>query len=245
MQILGKKLTLDEFRRYVAEYNFGSLPPSSLVIHHTWKPTKKDWQGEKSIAGLKSYYEGLKWSAGPHLFVAEDGNWLFTPMKDVGIHAGEGNATWTLLGKEYKGFQGPRGSVLKSYSIGIEVVGDYDAEKWSGQTKEHALAAVKILCARLNVPTERVFFHRDFPSAGKSCPGHAITKEWLGAELAKRDNTGAVKPNLDHPPSAWAQEAWEWQQRLGLDLSVLPQQPVTAEWVFAVMYKAIKSSKPI
>jgi len=159
MEILGKCLDKEEFKDYVKDYNFGFLPADKLVIHHTWRPTKEQWNGEHSIQGLKEYYERKGWRASAHLFIAEDGIWLFTPMRQNGIHAGIGN--WR--------------------SIGIEVVGDYDYEKWSGQTKDFALSAIKTLQDHLSINNEMVKFHRDFST--KSCPGHAITKEWLFAEL--------------------------------------------------------------
>ena len=43
------------------------------MIHHTWKPTKETWAGQRSIDSLKKYYEKKGWPAGPHIFVAEDG----------------------------------------------------------------------------------------------------------------------------------------------------------------------------
>lgn len=182
MTVLGTKLSLEEFKKYVAVYNFGSIKPWSLVIHHTWSPTKAQWQGAKSIQGLKTYYESQGWSAGPHLFIAEDGLWLFTPMKDVGIHSGEGNATWlSSIGRKTLGFAKPWGGRLLGYSIGIEVVGDYDAEKWSGETYKNAIGAIKCLKESLGITNEGVYFHRDFSK--KSCPGWAITKEWLGQQL--------------------------------------------------------------
>ncbi len=190
MQIIGKGLTREEFSQYVNNFDFGSIKPSSLVLHHTFIPTKKDWQGYKSVLGLKSYYEGKGWPAGPHCFVGEDKIWLFTPMSEVGIHAGEGNATWkNALGKLVYQFAKPFGGNLVSYSIGIEVVGDYDFEKWGGETLKNAVFAINKLRGLLGVSTERIFFHRDFST--KSCPGWSITKEWLGQQLAGSSCTKA------------------------------------------------------
>ncbi|MBI5422056.1 N-acetylmuramoyl-L-alanine amidase [Candidatus Peregrinibacteria bacterium] len=160
MEIVNRRLTLAEFRGLIATFDFGPISPDKLVIHHTWKPTQATWAGQRSINGLKAYYEGKGWPAGPHLFVAEDGIWLFSPMNKDGIHAG----------------------TLNFHSIGIEVVGDYDNEVWSGQTKANALGVIKVLMDRLSIPQGQVFFHRDV--SPKTCPGRAITKEWLFAELA-------------------------------------------------------------
>lgn len=184
MKIVNKKLDLIEFKEYLDKKDFGSIPPDRLVIHHTWKPTKEDWQGEKSIARLKSYYEKNGWSAGPHLFIAEDGIWLFTDMFDVGIHAGIGNAMWKnrKTGKQWQGWgKDFVNHQLIDYSIGIEVVGNYDGKKWEGRTKQYALGAISLLMEKLKIPNSRIFFHRDF--SPKTCPGKAITKDWLIKEL--------------------------------------------------------------
>jgi hypothetical protein len=178
MEIIGKCLSLEEFKKYVKEKDFGSLPPTFMVLHHTWKPTKADWQGEKTLLGIKRYYEGKGWNAGPHLFIAEDGIWLFTDMYDVGIHAGVGN-----------------GSLKTGYSIGIEVVGNYDGEKWSGETKKNALGAVVALQKKLGIDESKIMFHRDFSK--KSCPGWAITKNWVFSEIKNFGNNDKKNMQMD------------------------------------------------
>lgn len=181
MKIVNKKLSLKEFKEYVAKKDFGSKPPTFIVIHHTWKPTEKDWKGQLTISALKGYYEAKGWSAGPHIFIAPDGIWLFTDMYDVGIHAGDGN-----------------GSLKDGYSIGIEVVGDYDGAKWSGKIKELSFGVIDILTKRLNIPYTKIMFHRDF--SNKTCPGKAITKEWIIEKLYKMNepeimNIPVIKPD--------------------------------------------------
>ena len=160
MNIIGQCLTRDEFTEYVATKNFGTLPANKLVIHHTWRPTKESWAGEPTLFAIKRYYERKGWNAGPHLFVAEDGIWLFTDMAKDGIHAGAGNHR----------------------SIGIEVVGDYNNQVWEGETKLNALHVIITLLKRLGLDSSRqLLFHRDFST--KTCPGTAITKDWLYKEL--------------------------------------------------------------
>jgi len=159
MDIINKRLNLHEFKDYVKDFDFGPKLPNKLVIHHTWRPTTETWRGSRSIQGLKNYYERKEWPAGPHLFVADDGIWLFSTMRKDGIHAGN----------------------LNSLSIGIEIVGDYDNKTWDGQTKYNALGVIKVLMDKLILQRNQIFFHRDV--SAKSCPGNAITKEWLFAEL--------------------------------------------------------------
>lgn len=164
MKIVNKKLSLDEFEKYVKKKNFGKIPPTFIVLHHTWKPDVKDWQGQKSINGLKSYYERKGWTAGPHLFIAEDGIWLFTDMYEVGIHAGVGN-----------------GNLKTGYSVGIEVVGNYDNKEWSGKTKKNAIGAINTLLDKLKLKKRDIHFHSEY--SAKTCPGLEITKGWLKSAL--------------------------------------------------------------
>ncbi|OGH90754.1 MAG: hypothetical protein A2507_00915 [Candidatus Magasanikbacteria bacterium RIFOXYD12_FULL_33_17] len=161
MDIVNQKLNRSQFTSYANSKNYGSLPPNKLVIHHTWSPSKEEWNGQNTVLGLKHYYEGLGWSAGPHLFVAEDGIWLFSDMSRDGIHAGSGN----------------------HLSIGIEVVGDYDNQVWCGETKTNTLHSINTLLKKLNIPDSEIHFHRDYSK--KSCPGNAITKQWVLTELTK------------------------------------------------------------
>jgi len=189
MNIVRKKLSIEEFKEYLDKKDFGSLPPNFLVIHHTINPTEDSWDGEKSMDSLKKFYENKGWSAGPHIFVAKDGIWLFTDMYEVGIHAGAGNATWKNRnsGTTWQGWGDDFvKNELISYSIGIEVVGNYDGAVWSGDIKENALGTINSLCERLEIPRNKIFFHRDFST--KSCPGWAITKEWLNEKLDEFDS---------------------------------------------------------
>ncbi|MBU0706507.1 N-acetylmuramoyl-L-alanine amidase [Patescibacteria group bacterium] len=205
MDIINRRLDLHEFIDYIAGYNFGTEPADKLVIHHTWRPTKDQWKGAVSIQGLKNYYEGKAWPAGPHLFVADDGIWLFSPMRSDGIHAGE----------------------LNHRSIGIEVVGDYDNEKWTGKTKENALGVIKCLMNQLGIDKQNIFFHRDVSS--KSCPGKAITKAWLFEEL------GEVRIPI------WATEAVTWVNQNHL-FEVRNDEDVRDAVKFHRLYKLIKES---
>ncbi|MBD3238542.1 MAG: hypothetical protein GF332_02805 [Candidatus Moranbacteria bacterium] len=184
MRIVNKKLTIKEFEAYVSGKDFGQIKPGWLVIHHTWKPTKEQWQGSKSIQGLKRFYESKGWPVGPHLFIAEDGIWLFTDMDQVGIHAGKGNALWKhkRTGRIFSGYTNSSLYRLMDYSIGIEVVGNYDYQLWSGKTYDNAVGAIKILMKYLQIDTLKIKFHRDYSS--KSCPGWAINKDWLFKQLS-------------------------------------------------------------
>jgi len=199
---IGQALTPKEFASYVSTYNFGTIPPSYLVIHHTYKPDAS-WapiSGDQSTwwdrneAGLSNdqirdkrkpqldsimaYYRDYHgWSAGPHLFVDERWIWLFTPMDTVGIHAASGNSYTDASGLHY--------------SVGIEVVGYFENVGWPVTIQKNLQVAVQTLKARLknfdivyhegpkNTPAAHdhsISFHRDYNK--DACPGAVITPEY-------------------------------------------------------------------
>jgi len=173
LKIINRRLSVQEFADYLKSYAFPTPTPHKLVLHHTWRPTTETWQGETSILALKRYYEHKGWPAGPHIFVAEDGIWLFSPMNRDGIHAG----------------------TLNTQSIGLEVVGNYDHTIWLGQTKFNALAAISLLMKRLNLTSKQLHFHREVST--QSCPGYAISKTWLLRELERFESKYLkVKSNM-------------------------------------------------
>lgn len=215
--IINRCLTLREFEDYVAAYNFGTEPANKLVLHHTWRPTKEGWARTRTMEGVKKYYEGKGWTAGPHLFVAEDGIWLFSPMRKDGIHAGE----------------------LNHRSIGIEVVGDYDGEPWSGQTKENALGVIRVLMKHLDIDAAHLFFHSDV--SPKSCPGKVITREWLFQELGVDAPTALAGTPDDNEVQipAWAAESVDWVQLHDL-FTITSQQDVRDAVKFHRLYQLLQ-----
>ena len=167
--MIGRRLSIPEWLSYVASYDFGPIAPSRLVLHHTFVPTVEQWAGLRSMQGMQRFYGGKGWTAAPHVYAAPDGIWLFTPMKDVGIHAGTGNSG-VSNGKFW-------------YSIGLEMVGNYDGVRPGGAVWENAKAVIGGLSKRLGiVPRALISFHRDYTNQ-KSCPGWAVTKDWVIGEI--------------------------------------------------------------
>lgn len=176
--MIGKVLSIAEWQNYVANYDFGRLAPSRLVLHHTYRPDETQWRGLTSMRGMQNFYAGKGWTAGPHIYVAPDGIWLFTPMSQIGIHAGTGNGS------------------LKAgwYSIGLEMVGYFDTKRPSGAVWDYAKAVMVGLSRRLNIPPRQLIsFHRDYTNQ-KSCPGWAVTKDWVWGEVEAALNNVAPPP---------------------------------------------------
>lgn len=196
---LMKRLNKYEWKSYVNNYNFGSIPPSRVVLHHTVIPTIEQWNGEVTMRGMQNYYRSLGWGSAPHIYVAPDGIWLATPMYNVGIHAGVGNSgIWN--GKW-------------SYSIGVEMVGNYDNEKPEGIVWDLTKIVLRSLSEVLHIPIEKLlYFHRDF--SGKSCPGNAVSKKWVIDEVTKVEDI--QKPSAieihDSFYDAWKKSGGVWKE---------------------------------
>lgn len=170
-QFINEWLTIEQWRSYVSDYNFGALKPSRLIMHHTWSPTIDSWRGLTTMRSMQKYYAELGWNAGPHIYVAPDGIWLASPMNTIGIHANAGNG----------GYSKGR---LAWYSIGVEMVGNYDKVKPAGGIWSQTLEVFGGLTRRLGLPVSSpaIEFHRTYNNQ-KSCPGWAVTKDWVFSEL--------------------------------------------------------------
>lgn len=190
---VGKGLTLREFALYCAGYNFGSVPPDYVILHHTAipstlaarYPTGAVWDANE--AGLREsaiydkrkrqldrlmiyYRDSLGWPAGPHCFIDDKWIWLMTPMYEVGVHAAAGNS--------YRD-----GGRKLHYSIGIEVIGYYEKQRWPAPVAANVAGAVAVLAQRL-----KTFAYIDKPWAGgigshrmynkPQCPGAAIVPSY-------------------------------------------------------------------
>ncbi|RMD81001.1 MAG: N-acetylmuramoyl-L-alanine amidase, partial [Chloroflexi bacterium] len=61
---INRMLTIAEWRNYVANYDFGRLAPSRLVLHHTYRPDETTWRGLTTMRGIQKFYAGKGWTAG-------------------------------------------------------------------------------------------------------------------------------------------------------------------------------------
>lgn len=206
-RFIGKGLTADQFSAYVQDYDFGSIPPDYVVLHHTAIPSTAyahypsgwTWDTDeagmdenaiyasraKKIVALRDHYSTLPppkgpWDRGPHLFIDDRYIWLFSPMDDWGIHAAEGNRYTGTDGKFH-------------YSIGIEVVGYYERTQWPPAVEAlvgHAVAVLKERLGTFDIRHQRfaggISAHRDYNKP--ECPGTAISESYyLGVLQAAVD----------------------------------------------------------
>lgn len=183
---INEPLTIEQWLSYVSDYTFGSVPPWGVVLHHTWSPTLAQWRGLANMRGMQGYYGNtLKWGAAPHIYTGPDAIWLAHPMHLAGIHANAAN--YEPFNAAYTSSRDGRvyvdNSKVRRYTIGVEMVGNYDPNRPNDPVWLYTKAVLGGLCRRFGWnPHEAITFHRDY--SPKTCPGRAVTHEWVRAEVA-------------------------------------------------------------
>lgn len=217
-----RRLSLDQWPAYIAGYPFTWQLPSRVVLHHTAIPTEAQWRGLDSMRAMQRSYAGKGWTSSPHLYCAPDGIWLAAPLNRIGIHAGAGN-----------------GSLREGwYSIGLEMVGDFDQRRPEGRTWAHTVAVLAGLRARIGRPLADILsFHRDYST--KSCPGTAVNREWVLGEVvtatvaAPTERYRVVSTALvREAPDSRAPVAWGGTCVLpvGMEIDLAPAGPTWRHW---------------
>jgi hypothetical protein len=164
--IVGKGFTAAEFHAYVATLHFTAWRPSFVVLHNTAEPTFAEWHkvsGHARMANLERYYrDAQRWSGGPHLFVADDLIWVFTPLTESGVHS----PSWNHV------------------AWGVELVGDYSREVMVPALKANAISALATLHGALGIDPATLRLHREDPLTTHNCPGSSVLKTDIVAEIA-------------------------------------------------------------
>jgi len=170
--IVGKGFRPDEFRNYVGGLSFSSWRPLFVVLHNTSAPRLSQWHsvpGEQRMKNLESFYrDEQKWSAGPHLFIADDLIWVFTPLTTSGVHSPSWNGV----------------------SWGVEMVGEYQEEPFSPAVKQNTADALAILHSWRGITPDTLKFHKEDPkTTHKTCPGRNVDKADMIALIWDRMNS--------------------------------------------------------
>jgi hypothetical protein len=201
--IVGRKFSADEFDAYLRGLSFSAWRPKFITVHNTSAPTRAQyaaWQKrnppvtmERWLQNLVGYYRDQQhWSAGPHWFVADDGIGVFTPPTHPGVHT----PSWN------------------SIAIGVETVGEYEAEPFDGAVRDNLVASLASIHLVLGLdPAAYVLgvrglhFHKeDRRTTHQSCPGrHMVKADLVRAVVAKMADAhqGDHTPEravLDVPP---------------------------------------------
>ena len=179
--IVGRGFRPKEFSNYVGTLSFTNWRPQFVVLHNTYLPLLSQWHstsGEQRMLNLQSYYrDEQRWGAGPHLFVADDRIWVFTPLTTPGVHS----PSWNLL------------------SWGVEMVGDYDKEPFNAPVRNNTVEALTVLHTWRGLNPDTLRFHKEDPlTTHKHCPGSRVEKIDIIERIHKR--IGSAREG-EHLPS--------------------------------------------
>lgn len=161
-------LTLAQFRDRVAAFPW-SRQIAAVHMHHTWSPTKAEWNGRASVQAMRDYHVNVnKWSdIAQHVTIAPDG--LIWTGRD-----------WNRAPASSTGYNGDsrRGPFM------FETVGNFDVghETLDGAQKAAVLGVIAAVQERFNLPPDSLRFHRQLGSP-KTCPGSGIDYATTLAEV--------------------------------------------------------------
>lgn len=159
--VVGRAFTPEAFRGYVEALGPAPAWARFVVLHNTAVPTLRDWHrvgGLQRMQGLERYYRDTqRWSAGPHLFVADDCIWVFTDLRETGVHS----PSWNRC------------------AFGVEMVGDYAEERFDSgpgaQVRDNTIAALAVLHHWAEIDSHTLRFHKSDPkTTHKDCPGSNV-----------------------------------------------------------------------
>lgn len=169
--IVNRAFTPRHFADYVLGLTFPLWRPQFVVLHNTGRPTLGQWHDsltspQQRILDLERFYRDTQgWSAGPHLLIADDFIWAFTPLTTSGVHSPSWNA----------------------YAWGVEVVGDYDREDFShgpgAAAAANTVSALATLHTVLSLDPRNLKFHKEDPKTTCDCPGRNIDKSTMIARI--------------------------------------------------------------
>src|SRR5215471_7461508 len=170
--IVGRSFSAQDFQQYVKTLVLADWRPQFVVLHNTASPKLSEWHkisGAERMKNLEDFYQNQqKWSAGPHLFVADDLIWSFTPLTVSGVHSPSwNNVAW-----------------------GVEMVGDYNVEPFGDAVCSNAVSALATLHALMGLDPTTLRLHKEDPQTTHDCPGKNVSKDVIIqsilASLAKR-----------------------------------------------------------
>lgn len=187
----SRKISETGYRKWAERRN--GVKPSWIVIHHSFsadKSTIRDW------VGIRKFH--MSWRFNGDIISPERANDLvrqgrqgvLAPWRDIGYHFGIEMVEGALAVQNGRaiGDIGAHAEGFNAKSIGICVVGNFDAAPPSDQQIFLLAGLCRQLQREFSIPREQVIGHRDtFTARGvpvlKSCPGQQFSLEALRARL--------------------------------------------------------------
>lgn len=198
----GKPYTREQLAAQIDACDFsawkhkdGSLgKPAFITLHNTSSPDIQLWMSwspakrQQYIHNMQPYYENMGWLGGPHFFV--------TPQSDI-----------CAFGFNDLMAAGTHASCFNKTSIGIEMVGEFDRERFDtgpgAQVADNAIYLMALLHNKIGLtPSPYVYnkrglhFHVECAADNHHCPGSFVRKSDVLARVKTKmeELAGAVHP---------------------------------------------------
>lgn len=176
MNLVARKFTHSEFKTYldslkitpwakfVVVHNTSS---PDIALYNTWQARQgrfANWTPEQWLHNLASYYSGMGWSGGPHLFIPPTPDTILV-LNSLLVH-GVHTPSWN------------------SFSFGVETVGEFEREAFTDPTKDNLVTALAMLHTKMGfdpsnyqLGVKGLHFHKeDHATTHKTCPGKNMVK---------------------------------------------------------------------
>lgn len=209
-----KQYTVEQYLEVLRNTNV-SRQIKEIHIHHTWKPTIKDYmQLEKKVDAIwsiwKYHTEVNKWSdIGQNLTAAPDNSvWV---CRDINI------APASIKGRNDNAI-----AIEMIGNFDIPGTGEYNDRGYDKLEGEYLETVIKLVRGLLSIFKEaKVIFHREYSE--KTCPGTSINKEVFLKMVENPNNVDLTEV------SEWAKYAWIKAVQNGVNDGVGPKNNITEE----------------
>jgi N-acetylmuramoyl-L-alanine amidase len=186
----GKPYTRTELAAHINACDFSKWTrkdgtrgkPAFITLHNTSVPDIAEWMSwspqtrQQYMFNTQAYYEDMGWRGGPHFFVPPQQNicaFGFNDLMAAGTHA----------------------SCFNNTSIGIEMVGEFDREKFDSgpgaQVADNAIYLLALLHNKIGLtPAPYVYnrqglhFHVECADDDHHCPGSYVQKADIVARVS-------------------------------------------------------------
>ncbi|MBK8453625.1 MAG: N-acetylmuramoyl-L-alanine amidase [Thiofilum sp.] len=198
---VGKTWLVEELQDYLVSLGVKPSWCKAITLHHTYAPSlaqRPNGLTTQHINNIQHFYEtDCNMSSGPHFFVDDKRILGMSDPLRTGAHA-----------RSFNGF-----------SLGIEVLGNYDTEDplngrglncWLNAAQ---LTAILANWLGLSITETTIKFHREDPKTQKTCPGTKVNKAWF-IDLVRQSTLSSTqqleKPDVGMPWTEWDFRGERW-----------------------------------
>lgn len=190
------------------------MKPTTITIHSTGN-SNSTARNERGWLTNPSNNRTASW----HIVIDEREVIEAIPLNEIAYHSGNRNGNNT--------------------SIGIEICESGNREK----TLDNAVKLVAKMLHERNWGVDKLRRHYDW--SGKNCPRIMSANNWqawIGFKMSVERELNRLKAGektkVNHEPSNWAKEAWEWGKKNGITDGTNPQGMATREEVITMIKRA-------